>query len=231
MECKKNYSAIMEKIAEYSHMIWSKGFVDGNGGNISARADKNVFIVTPTLFSKRNVSARDLCFTDAAGKLLPDLMEEYGQNPCVRPTSEFMTHLAIYSSSPEIRAVVHTHPPYVCSYAFTGYVPSEPLSPESAVWMGNLAMAAYAPAGSEKLAFRVEAMAKGRNVLVLQNHGLVAWGRSVEEAYWRTEVTESHCKVCSIMESRNAEPRRFTKQEMEELEIMKSKFVKSHGNE
>lgn len=218
-------TVLMDGIVEYSRLVWSRGLVDGNGGNLSVKVSDNLYMVTPTMFSKRDVTVSDLCFVDGNGVMVEELMRRYGQSAGIRPTSEFATHLAVYRADPSAMAIVHTHPPYTCSYAFTDAVPAQALSPESAIWMGELQMVPYAPAGSEELASSVERNAAGRNVLVLQNHGLIAWGRNLKEAFWRTEVVESHCRICSIMESRGAVARNFTPEEKEGLVLMRRKFL------
>ena len=75
------------------------------------------------------------------------------------------------------------------------------------------------------LAFKVEQMASGRNALILQNHGLLAWGKSIRDAYWRTEIVEAHCMKSHLVECRNAAPRNFTAEECRELEALRSVFL------
>lgn len=218
------YGRCLKAVAEYSRLLWERGLVDGNGGNISVRVDTDVFIVTPTMFSKREVTERTLCFVNASGTAIHGLMEKFGQCADIRPTSEFVSHLAVYSTSPEIRAVVHTHPPYTCSYACTCSFPSRVLTPEGAIWAGNPVMVPYRLPGSRELAECIEKAAYGRNAVVLQNHGLMTWGRNLKEAFWRTEVIEANCRLMHLVESRGDVPREFTAEESEELESLRSRF-------
>lgn len=134
--------------------------------------------------------------------------------------------MAIYRNNPETGGIVHSHPPYTSSYAFSDSVPAIPMSAESVIWMGQLTLAPYNTPGSAELLEQVETLSKGRNVLVLQNHGLLSWGRNIE-AYWRTEVVEAHCKISHIMESRGATPRHFTYKQMTQLNELRGKFLKN----
>ena len=202
----------------YSEVVWQKSFVDGNGGNLSIRLDEDLFMITPTLHSKSGLNESDLVIVDGNGSQI------YGAK---RASSELHAHLAIYRVHPDAGGIVHSHPPYTCSYAFTESVPSVPLSAESAIWMGELVLAPYNTPGSAEINEQIAAMSKGRKVLVLQNHGLITWGKTLEEAYWRTEVVETHCKISHIMESRGAKPRHFTYKQMTQLNDLRARFLKN----
>ncbi len=199
-------------ICDYAKILWQKSYVEGNGGNISMKVTKNTFLCTPTLFSKRAIEAKDIILVDAYGEHL------FGIH---KPSSEISTHMAIYRSNPKAKAIIHTHPPYTCSYAFSDSLPSIPFSPESALWMDELFMVPYLAPGSEELAKEVEYSSQGRNNVVLQNHGLFTWDVNMERAFWRTEVIENHCKVANIIESRGAKPKFFTESEYSDLSKLK----------
>ena len=211
------YREVAEGMLRYCRKMSEKGFAEGTSGNISYRFSEEVFLVTPTMFAKEDVTEKDLCFVDASGKIIPELMERYGHSSEVKPTSEFMTHLAVYASDPDIRALVLTHPPFTCSYAFTDHVPSEPMGPESAIWMGRLEMIPYFVPGTSALADAVAKAAAGKKVMVMQNHGLLTWGKNLKEAYFRTEIVEYHCRVTHLIESRNERPNVFSEQELADL--------------
>jgi len=201
----------------YSELLWQKSLVEGNGGNLSLKLENNLFLTTPTLHSKSGLNETDLVIVDSLGNQL------YGDR---HATSELFAHLAIYKNNPEIGGVIHSHPPYTCSYAFSDSIPSVPLSAESVIWMDELILAPYNMPGSQEFIDQIESLSRGRHVLALQNHGLITWGKDLKEAFWRTEVVESHCKVSHIMESRGAAPRHFSYKQMTQLNDLRNRFLK-----
>lgn len=200
----------------YSELLWQKSFVEGNGGNLSIRLEEELFLVTPTMHSKSGLKETDLIIVDSSGNI------KYGNK---KPSSELHSHLAIYLNNKDVGAVVHSHPPYTCSYAFSDYVPSAPMSAEAVIWMGELNLAPYNPPGSKELIEQISILSKGKKVLVLQNHGLLTWGKDIKDAFWRTEVVEAHCKISHIQESRKAKPNHFTHKQMALLNKLRDKFI------
>lgn len=205
-------------LSYYSEILWQKSFVEGNGGNLSIRLDEDLFMITPSMHSKSGLNETDFVIVDSKGNKI------YGSK---KASTELFTHLSIYNNNPDIGGIVHSHPPYTCSYAFSETVPATPMSAESVIWMGQLTLAQYNTPGSAELLEQVETLSKGRNVLILQNHGLLTWGKNIEEAYWRTEVVEAHCKISHIMESRGSQPRHFTYKQMTQLNELRGKFTKN----
>lgn len=201
----------------YSELLWQKSMVEGNGGNLSLKLDNNLFLATPTLHSKNGLNEKDLVIVDSLGNQL------YGDN---RVTSELFAHLAIYKNNPDIGGIIHSHPPYTCSYAFSTNIPSVPMSAESVIWMEDLILAPYNMPGSQEFFDQIESLSRGRYVIALQNHGLIAWGKDLKEAFWRTEVVEAHCKISHIIESRGASPRHFTYKQMTQLSDLRNRFLK-----
>jgi L-fuculose-phosphate aldolase len=191
--------------------------VEGNGGNITLKISDFLIIATPTLFSKKGLTVDDLVIIDKNGVQL------YGEN---KVTSEIASHLAVYRANPMAQSVVHSHPPYTCSYAYTENFPTQLLSPESIVWIDDLVFAPYSLPGSDELAAQVFSLSKGKSVLVLQNHGLLTWGESIRDAYWRTEIVENHCRISYLIESRKAVPRQFSYKQLTQLHELKKRFFK-----
>ena len=203
-------------LSYYSEILWQKSFVEGNGGNLSIRLDEDLFMITPSMHSKSGLNETDFVIVDSKGNTI------YGSK---KPSTELFTHLAIYRNNPETGGIVHSHPPYTSSYAFSDSVPAIPMSAESVIWMGQLTLAPYNTPGSAELLEQVETLSKGRNVLVLQNHGLLTWGKDIKDAYWRTEVVEAHCKISHIQESRKAKPNHFNHKQMALLNKLRDKFI------
>jgi L-fuculose-phosphate aldolase len=175
---------VREEIAAVGHKLWQRGYVDGNGGNISCRMTDRYVLCSPTLMSKSDLTADDICLVDMEGRQLA------GKR--VR-TSEVLLHLAIFKTVPQARACVHAHPPHATAYAITGKVPPNNIIPEQEVFAGMVAFTDYETPGTPGVAEKVVSVAKDHNTILLGNHGVICWGESPLRAEWSVEVVDTYC--------------------------------------
>ena len=180
---------VKEEICHVGRKLWLRGFVDGNGGNISLRVGPNAVLCTPTLVSKFDLTPADICMVDLDGNQLA------GSRPA---TSEMLLHLEIYKDVPQARAAVHCHPPYTTAHAITGVEPDGLLLPEYEMLIGRVAMAPYESPGTIEFARTILPYAARHNAIILANHGVICWGDSVTLAEWHCEVLESYLEVLAI---------------------------------
>jgi len=181
--------AIKREIVRVGKKLWDRGYVDGNGGNISARIDENYVICTPTLLSKGDLTEDDLCLLDMSGR------QRVGYRA---QTSETAMHLAIYRANPKARAVVHCHPPAATAYAIAGIAPPTGYVPEYEVIVGPVAVAPYETPGTKAFADSVIEHVHDHNTILLANHGVVSWGDTVTHAEWCVEVLDNYCQTLVI---------------------------------
>jgi L-fuculose-phosphate aldolase len=181
--------AIKERMCGIGQRIWNKGYVDGNGGNITVRVGDNMVLCTPTLISKGFMASDDICMVDLDGNQIA------GTRP---RTSEVNTHLAIMKAEPKAKSCVHAHPVYATAFAVAGVVPPACLIPEPEVFLGVIGLASYQTPGSPENAREVGALAKKHQSILMQNHGVICWGKDVEDAYWKMENTDAFCQTVSI---------------------------------
>jgi L-fuculose-phosphate aldolase len=181
--------AIKERMCGIGKRIWSKGYVDGNGGNITVRVGDNIVLCTPTLISKGFMTPDDICMVDLDGN----------QVAGTRPrTSEVNTHLAIMKAEPKAKSCVHAHPVYGTAFAVAGVTPPSCLIPEPEVFLGVIGLASYQTPGSPENAREVGALAKKHQSILMQNHGVICWGKDVEDAYWKMENTDAFCHTVAV---------------------------------
>ncbi|MGZ0710293.1 class II aldolase/adducin family protein [Coraliomargarita sp. W4R53] len=181
--------AIKDRMCGIGKRIWSKGYVDGNGGNITVRVGDNMVLCTPTLISKGFMAPDDICMVDLDGNQIA------GTRP---RTSEVNTHLAIMKAEPKAKSCVHAHPVYGTAFAVAGVVPPACLIPEPEVFLGVIGLASYQTPGSPENAREVGALAKKHQSILMQNHGVICWGKDVEDAYWKMENTDAFCQTVAI---------------------------------
>ncbi|MFB7185167.1 class II aldolase/adducin family protein [Streptomyces sp. NPDC056230] len=159
------------------------GLVVGTSGNVSARVGGTV-LVTPSGVPYDRLGPEDAVGVDLEGnQVLGELV----------PTSELPLHLAVYRNS-DAAAVVHTHA--VHATAVSTLVPEvPPVHYAAAMLGGTVRVAAYARYGTEELAENMLAALRDRTGCLLQNHGTVTHGATLEEAYDRTAQLEWLCRL------------------------------------
>jgi len=170
--------------------MWKREYTDGNGGNLTVRVGENLCLCTPTLISKGFMKPEHICLVDLDGKQLAGAFKR---------TSEAMTHFGIMKRVPEAKACCHAHPPHATAYAVAKVQPPTCLIPEAEVFLGQIGMAEYRTPGTPDNADVVgEAAQKGHMSVLMLNHGVITWGKDIEDAYWKMENTESYCKTIWI---------------------------------
>jgi L-fuculose-phosphate aldolase len=181
--------ALKAEIIAVGKKLWQRQYVDGNGGNISARISDKYVICTPTMLSKGDLRPEDLALVDLDNNMIA------GDRP---QTSEVALHLEIYKAVPQAQAVVHCHPPYATAHAMAGVIPQGNLIPEQEVFIGPVALAPYETPGTLEFARSVLPMAKNHNTILLRNHGIVCWADTVTHAEWNAEIIDTYCKTSMI---------------------------------
>jgi L-fuculose-phosphate aldolase len=182
-------NALRAEIIRTGRKLWDRQYVDGNGGNISARLGAEFVLCTPTMLSKADLEAGDICLSDLNGKILA------GDRTL---TSELLLHLAIYKANAKARAVVHCHPPYATAFAMAGVIPPNGLIPEYEVFIGPAAVAPYETPGTQAFAETVLPFVHEHNTILLKNHGVVCWSDTVTHAEWLAEIMDTYCKTYLI---------------------------------
>lgn len=181
--------ALREEIIVAGRKLWQRQYVDGNGGNISARLNSRYVLCTPTMISKGDLQPADICLTDLEGNILAgDRLR----------TSELLLHLAIYRANPRARAVVHCHPPNATAFAITGSAPPNGYLSEFEIFIGPVAVAPYETPGTKAFAETILPFVHDHNTILLSNHGVVCWSDTVTHAEWLVENLEAYCKTWLI---------------------------------
>jgi L-fuculose-phosphate aldolase len=182
-------NALRTEIIRTGRKLWDRQYVDGNGGNLSARLGADFVLCTPTMLSKADLEVADICLSDLNGNILA------GDRTL---TSELLLHLEIYKANHRARAVVHCHPPYATAFAITGTVPPNGLIPEYEVFIGPAAVAPYETPGTQAFAETVLPFVAEHNTILLKNHGVVCWSDTVTHAEWLAEIMDTYCRTYLI---------------------------------
>lgn len=201
--------AIKVRMCEMGDRMWKREYTDGNGGNLTVRVGDDLCLCTPTLISKGFMKPEHIALVDLEGKQLAGRYKR---------TSEAMTHLAIMKRVPEAKACCHAHPPHATAYAVAKVQPPTCLIPEAEVFLGQIGMAEYRTPGTPENADVVgEAAKRGHMSVLMLNHGVITWGKDIEDAYWKMENTESYCKTIWIASQLGNELTPITGKQAKEL--------------
>lgn len=175
-----------EAICEYAELLWYRGLVAGNSGNVSVRLDDGTLLVTPSGVSLRALEPSDIVATDPAGVPL---------DGAGRPTSELPLHIAAYRVRSDARCVIHTHPTYCVAWSKTGALFA--LDTVGAIEsLGSIAWTPYARSGTHELAaICSHAFAAPVDTIVMANHGLSSLGEDLETAFARTDLAEQTARI------------------------------------
>lgn len=166
--------------------MYERGYLVAGDGNVSVHLGDRI-LLTPTRTRKGHLHPSQLILCDLEGAPLPD---QPG-----RPSSELLMHLLAYRARPEVRAVVHAHPPYAVAHTIAGVSLAEPLVPEAWAELGPVPTVPYATPTTAEVPAALEAPIRRHDVLLLERHGSLTLGRSLEEAYDRLEVLEHTAKM------------------------------------
>lgn len=177
---------LKKRICEMGRRMWQKGYTDGNGGNLTVRVGDNLVLCTPTLVSKGFMTPEMLCLVDLEGRQLAGSYKR---------TSEVNTHLGIMKRQPAAKACCHAHPPHATAYAVAKVRPPSCLIPEAEVFLGVIGEASYKTPGSPENAEEVGEIAVQHQAVLMQNHGVITWGKDIEDAYWKMENTDAYCQT------------------------------------
>ncbi|MBN1608012.1 MAG: class II aldolase/adducin family protein [Polyangiaceae bacterium] len=205
-------TAQKDQICDIGQRLWHRAYVDGNGGNISVRVAEDLVLCTPTLVSKGFMKPADLCLVDMQGNQVAGVRKR---------TSEVLMHLAIYRSVPQAVACVHAHPPHATGFAVSGVRPPTCMVPEMELFCGEVPIAPYMTPGSPEMGEAVAALAPIHNTILMANHGVVAWGKTVEDAYFKMEILEAYCRTVLVTAQLGKPPNTIPAGQVRELLAIK----------
>ncbi len=184
-----NVHKIKQDICEIGRRIYAKGFAAANDGNITVRISDNEVLCTPTMHSKGFLKPDDISTIDMTGKQIAGRKKR---------SSEALLHLEIYKQRPELKSVVHCHPPHATAFAVAREPIPQCVLPEVEVFLGDVPITKYETPGGQAFADTIIPFVEKCNVIILANHGTVSFGEDVEKAYWWTEILDAYCRILML---------------------------------
>ncbi|HKZ79963.1 MAG TPA: class II aldolase/adducin family protein [Pyrinomonadaceae bacterium] len=175
-------------ICRVGELMYERSYVVSSDGNISVRLDNGRIVCTPTMTCKGRMKEDSLSLCDAAGKPLTKQT----------PSSEIAMHLLIYRERPDVKAVCHAHPPHGTAFAVAGLPIDEPILSEVILTLGCVPLASYGTPSTDELTEAMRPLVKHHNALLMANHGAVAYGTDLWQAFDRLETLEHTARIAIL---------------------------------
>ena len=172
------------EIIEMGRKLYGKDLTFATSGNISIKTDRGIFI-TASGTSLGSLSDADLVLIDFEGNEISE----------GKASSEKMLHVAIYKLRPDVKAIIHTHPVCLTSFAVCREPLKEPIMSENILYFEDIPVADYAMPSSMELVEKTVQHLNNRDVVMMANHGAVAIADNLEHAFQKMETAEYYAKV------------------------------------
>lgn len=176
------------EIVAVGRLLYERSYVVSSDGNVSVRLDDGRIVATPTMTCKGRMTEESLALTDIAGKPLSDR----------RASSELDMHLLIYRERADVKAVCHAHPPHGTAFAVAGLAIDQPILSEVILTLGCVPLAGYGTPSTSELSNAMQPLIKHHNALLMANHGAVAYGSDLWQAFDRLETLEHTAKIAIL---------------------------------
>lgn len=166
--------------------IYSYGMTTTSGGNLSILDDNGDIWITPAGIDKGSLTRDDMVRVTPEGEVI-------GRH---KPSSEFPFHSIIYKSRPDIKAVLHAHPPALLGFSIARQIPETNIIPNIDTVCGEVKYAAYELPGSRELSENIaKVFQSGVSTVMLENHGVVVGKSDLFEAFKAFETLDYCARI------------------------------------
>ncbi len=183
-----NFEKEKQETAYFMRRLYERGLTTCSGGNVSQRIG-DVVLITASQTDKASIQDEQIAEIHINGDNL---------TPHLCPSMETTMHLAVYRMREDIKSIVHAHPVTATAFATTNKKINCTLTGETRAIIGIPVNAPYALMGTEDLAKQVAEAAIKANVVLMENHGVICFGKNLLLAFDRMEVLEAAAKQTLI---------------------------------
>lgn len=175
------FKAERKTVAKTMRRLYNQKLTTSSGGNVSARNKDGYVFITASQTDKSCIKWQQIIVFDAnLNNLTPEL----------KPSMEYNMHLEIYKQRHDVFAIVHSHPIYASTFAVTDISLKSSLTGEARFVLGEVAITDYKLMGTTDLAIVCANSLEKSDVAIMKNHGAIAVGKNLFEAFDRMEVLE-----------------------------------------
>ena len=201
---------LRKQIVEVGKLLYSKDLTSATSGNISVKTDDGIFI-TASGTALGFLQPNEIVLIDFDGNVLAG----------GRPSSEKMLHVEIYKQRPDVKAIIHTHPVYLTSFAACHEPLNAPIISENVLYFEEIPVAPYAMPSSSELVYYTTEYLNNRDVVLMANHGAISIAENLEKAFLKMETAENYAKVL-INTKIIGNPKFLSEQEIQNLINLKN---------
>jgi L-fuculose-phosphate aldolase len=176
-------------IVRFGKMVHERGYVAATDGNLSVRLDHDTVLCTPTAMSKGMMEPEDLVVVDMKGKKVTGRRNV---------SSEIAMHLLIYRLRPDVKGIVHAHPPTATGYAAAGLPLNQALISEIVLALGCIPLAKYGTPGTPELTDALAPLIPHYDAILMANHGVVTYAENLLRAYMKMETVEHFAQIALV---------------------------------
>ena len=177
---------LRQAICEIGRLCYARNYIVGADGNLSARLADGTVLITPAGAMKGFLSPEHLAHVDARGQVV-----DHGP----KSSTEVGIHLVSYAERPDVRAVLHCHPPHAVALTLAGIDMQLPVIPEIIVTIGGIPTAPFGTPGTDELPESIRAIVRCSDTVVMQNHGSVTLGSNLLDAYKKLDMLEHTARI------------------------------------
>lgn len=192
MQLEMMEQALRLQLTRISERVYDRGLVRGSGGNISARLDDEHMLITASGLTLGDTIPENIMKVSLETR-------EWEPNGRYIPSKEFHFHSEIYQARPDVHAIVHCHPPHATAYAVRQL--DIPYVTDAAFKQPPMPHVSFSPSGTEELAQKVGEAARSSEdfrVIMLDEHGIVAVGVDLKQAFIWADLTEEMAQIAFI---------------------------------
>lgn len=190
--------------------IYNNRLVIASLGNVSCRDKDNTIAITPSGIDYESMVLQDIVTIDENGTILE------GNTP---PSSETPMHTLIYKKCPDIKGIVHTHSLHASAFSVVNKeIPVEMVEVGAHVG-GVVPVAPYRTPGTEELGESALTVLQKKRACLLQNHGVLAVGDTLEKAYKAAAIVEIAARI-HILGSQIGEPKSLPENEINKVKSL-----------
>ena len=179
-----------ETLCQVCLLLYQRGYVVSNYGNVSVRIGEDQVLITPSGVSKGRLTPDMLVVCDLEGRVLAGHLH---------PSSESAMHLLVYRERPDVGAVVHAHPPAATAFSICRRPLAQHYLTETISGLGEVPVAPFALPSTSQVPDSLRPYVAGCNGALLANHGAIAWGRDLWHAFDRMEQVEQTAKIFALV--------------------------------
>ena len=173
-----------QEIIEFGKKLYDKDLTFATSGNISVKTDEGI-LITASGTALGHLKDDDIVLIDFEGNVISGK----------KPSCEKMLHVEVYKQRSDIKAIIHTHPVNLTSFAVCHESLKDPIMSENILYFEDIPVAEYAMPSSNELVEKTVKHLKNRDVVLMANHGAIAIADNLLNAFYKMETAEYWAKV------------------------------------